>query len=192
MLRLDSIRPADSLPAIWLIGTGEAPRNRPERSALRARISRAVIAAQTGRDAASIVIGHEPAGRPVLPGVDLHLSHAARAGFVAVALARSPIGVDVEEVGHGPLPLAALHRAEQLWLAQIAEDRRAEAFARLWAAKEAYGKWAGTGLGEPDRFALLATGETGFSVTGVPPARIESWLCERAGVRLALALAAAI
>jgi phosphopantetheinyl transferase len=94
-------------------------------------------------------------------------------------------------VGAGPIPLQALHRAEQLWLNQTAEAERPRAFACLWAAKEAYGKWAGTGLVEPDRLAILPNAAGGWSPAGAADAHIETRLVVRDGVELALAVATA-
>lgn len=157
---------ADSLPAVWVMATDARPRNRAERSALRHASSRRLIALQMGLDEGDVRIGNEPTGRPT-PGIPgLCLSHATRGGMVAVALAESAIGVDVEQVGLGPIPLAALHHAEQLWLNQLAPARREEAFAQMWAAKEAYGKWRGVGLPEPDSFAALPDASGTWRITG--------------------------
>jgi 4'-phosphopantetheinyl transferase len=156
---------ADSLPAVWIIATAARPRNRTERSALRHATSRRLIALQMGLDESDIRIGNEPTGRPS-PGVPgLWLSHATRGGVVAVALAERAIGVDVEQVGLGPIPLAALHPAEQLWLNQVVAARRDEAFAQMWAVKEAYGKWRGVGLPEPDSFAALPDASGDWRIT---------------------------
>jgi 4'-phosphopantetheinyl transferase len=146
--------------------TDARPRNRAERSALRNASSRRLIALQMGLDEGDVRIGNEPTGRPT-PGIPgLWLSHATRGGMVAVALAEGAIGVDVEQVGLGPIPLAALHHAEQLWLNQIAPARRDEAFAQMWAVKEAYGKWRGVGLPEPDSFAALPDAGGTWRITG--------------------------
>lgn len=174
---IDGIARAESLPAVWIVPTEATPRSRPERSALRGGVSRRIAALQLGLRAEQIVIAHDSAGRPLLPDPScggLCLSHATRGGIVAVALAESAIGVDIEAIGAGPVPLQALHRAEQLWLAQIAEAGREARFAELWAAKEAYGKWAGTGLPETDAFALLPDPVLGWKVAGAPQARIET------------------
>lgn len=175
MLWLEEFAPAAALPAVWIIATGENPRTRLERSDLRRGVSRRVAALQCRADIEAIEIAHEPAGRPLLRGEGcerLHLSHATRGGVVAVALADSPVGVDIEAVAAGPIPLQALHKAEQLWLAQVAPDDREASFAALWAAKEAYGKWSGKGLPETDAFALLPDIDGGWRVAGASPARI--------------------
>ena len=192
MLWLDSITAADSLPAIWLIASGEAPRNRPERTSLRHGISRQIIAAQTGIKADQVVLSHDSAGRLLPFGSGLrtiHISHATRNGFVAVALASGPVGVDVEAVDAGPIPVQALHLAERTWLVGLPESRRPEAFAQLWAAKEAHGKWAGTGLVEPDRFPILPDQTGGWIASGLIAAVITTRLVVRNGTALAVAVA---
>jgi 4'-phosphopantetheinyl transferase len=192
MLWLDSLVRAPALPCVWLIDTGQRPFTRPERTELRHATSRAVIALQAAAHALDIRIVNEPSGRPVIRAErldGLHLSHATRGGMVAVALAEGPVGVDVEEIGVEPIPLLALHRAEQIWLNQIAEPGRAAAFAQLWAVKEAYGKWAGVGLGEPDSFAALPTPEGAWRVTGAPAAQIATRMFEANGRRFAAAAA---
>lgn len=158
--------PAPSLPAIWLIETGARPRTLPERSTLRRRTAREVVAAQTGASAEDMTITHDQAGRPLLPGRGLHLSLATRAGIVAIGLSDRPVGVDVELVHADTQAEALLHPEERSMLASLRGIERGEAFARLWAAKEAFVKALGTGfVTAPDSFRVLlgAPGE-GFSV----------------------------
>jgi 4'-phosphopantetheinyl transferase len=175
MLWLEEFSPAAALPAAWVIATGEDARTRPERAALRRGVSRRIAALQADASPEMVAIAHDPSGRPRLEGAGcagLSLSHATRGGVVAVALAEGPVGVDIEAVGAGPVPMQALHRAEQLWLAQVDPAERDASFAALWAAKEAYGKWSGKGLPETDAFALLPDMAGGWRVTGAAPARI--------------------
>jgi phosphopantetheinyl transferase len=166
---LDQIERAASLPAAWLIATDQMPRTRPARSALRHATSMAVLSEHLALPLAGIRLGHEPSGRPFLASpcvAGLHFSHATRDGMVLVVIAEGPVGADIERVGAGPIPYAALHRAEQIWLAQVPEPERALAFATLWAAKEAHGKWAGTGLPETDRIAVLPGRDKRWRVAG--------------------------
>jgi phosphopantetheinyl transferase len=191
---LDDFSKADSLPAVWLVATGEQPRARAERSALRGAVSRRIASIQLGLDEERVALSHDAAGRPGLSvaGVDApHLSHATRGGFVAVALADGAVGVDVEQVGSGPIPMQALHRAEQLWLAQLAEGERERAFAQLWAAKEAYGKWLGVGLAEPDSHAILPGRDGAWVSACGSDVAIAVRLAARGGLELAVAVAVA-
>lgn len=161
--------PAPTLPAAWLIATGAEPANLIERSALRRRVARAIIATQANLAEADVVIDHDARGRPLLAhpaGTGLHLSLATRAGVVAVALAHHPVGVDVERVDPLlALPLEALHPREREALLSLSEAARPLAFAQIWAGKEAYVKALGTGFARPpESFALTLLGEDGLVI----------------------------
>lgn len=160
---------APALPAIWLVRTNAAPRNLTERSALRRGTAREIVARQLGCPAEQVVIGHDPAGRPLLavPGTpQLHVSLATRAGVVAVGLARRPLGVDVESVDAGAAPpFDLLHPDERRLLEAMKPAGRPLAFARLWAAKEAYVKALGTGFARPpESFCVSLLSEARFSL----------------------------
>jgi phosphopantetheinyl transferase len=161
---------APALPATWLIATGANPANLAERSALRRETARTIIAAQLGLPIEVIAIGHDQRGRPLLArpaATGLHLSLATRAGFVALALAHRPVGVDVERVE--PLaapPLVALHPQERRALLALPEPAQPPAFAQLWAAKEAYVKALGTGFARaPESFSVTLAAQGVFSVS---------------------------
>ncbi|MER7516211.1 4'-phosphopantetheinyl transferase superfamily protein [Streptomyces sp. NPDC126499] len=98
-------------------------------------------------------------GRPALavPGGDLsvppplHFSLSHTRGMVLIATAPVPVGADVEL---RPAPetvadvLSVLHPRERADVeAEEEPGRRAAAFGRIWARKEAYLKGLGTGLG---------------------------------------------
>jgi 4'-phosphopantetheinyl transferase len=160
---------APALPAAWLIATDQRPASLPERSALRRALAREILARQLDLPAEAVTIGHEPAGRPVIAaphGTGLHLSLATRAGLVAVALARHPVGIDVERVDPATaLPLETLHPGERQMLLELAPPARPLAFARLWSAKEAYVKALGTGfVRAPESFQVRLLGQDGFEV----------------------------
>lgn len=163
---------APSYPAVWLIETQHRPRNLVERSRLRRETAQAVLAQQLGCPDGEVVISHDPAGQPRLAGPHasaLHISLATRAGVVAVALARRPVGVDVELVDpDGPLPREALHPDELRTLDATEAVTRPLAFARLWAAKEAYVKALGTGFARPpESFAVSLLAPDRFRIDGV-------------------------
>jgi len=161
----DAIAPA--LPAIWLVRTGANPRNLTERSALRRATARPIVARQLGCRENDVVIDHDPAGRPFLVTPErLHLSLATRAGIVAVGLARHPLGVDVERVDMEEAPpFDLLHPDERRLLEATASPARPLAFARLWAAKEAYVKALGTGFTRPpEGFCVSLLSEARFGV----------------------------
>jgi 4'-phosphopantetheinyl transferase len=90
-----------------------------------------------------------PHGRPVLAGparpVEFSLSHGG--DLVLVGIAETAVGVDVEAVPDGEVAAnlcARLHPDEQREI--TAAERLDDAFARVWARKEAYLKGIGTGL----------------------------------------------
>ncbi len=163
----DAIAPA--LPAIWLVRTEAEPRNLTERSALRRGTARRIMARQLGCREGDVVIDHDKAGRPflALPSARaLHLSFATRAGVVVTGLAQHPVGVDVEHVDPAAVPpLDLLHPEERRFLAAAAPAFRPLAFARLWAAKEAYVKALGTGFTRPpESFCVSLLSGDHFSV----------------------------
>ena len=188
----DQIERSASLPAAWLIATDQTPRTRPERSALRHATSAAVLSGHLALPLSGIRLDHEPSGRPRIAAprdAGLCLSHATRDGMVLVALAEGPVGADIERVGAGPIPYAALHRAEQIWLAQVPEPERDLAFATLWAAKEAHGKWAGTGLPATDRIAVLPGHDGRWRVAGEDSLSIRTRAIDLGDRRYAAAVA---
>ncbi|OYW67510.1 MAG: hypothetical protein B7Z40_06850 [Bosea sp. 12-68-7] len=160
---------AADLPAAWLVATPERPATLPERSALRRGMGARILARQLGLPREAIAIGHDGRGRPLVAhprGSGLHLSLATRGGVVAVALARRPVGVDVEAVdGSAPPPIGVLHPDELAWLLAQPPESRALAFARLWSAKEAYVKALGTGFARaPESFAVSLSPEGQLTV----------------------------
>lgn len=169
MIWLDSPElTAAALPAAWLVAASQRPGNLVERSRLRREMARRIIALQLALPADEVAIGHDANGRPLLAKPAdraLHLSLATRAGVVAVALAERPVGIDVERVDAAATPpFAALHPAEHAMLLGLPEAARTLAFARLWAAKEAYVKALGTGFARPPE---------SFAVRFLPPDRFE-------------------
>lgn len=94
-----------------------------------------------------------PAGkpRPAFGGLEFNLSHSADRALLAVA--SSPVGVDLEEVRPRPgaVDIAALAFSplEQQALAGLKGDRWIAAFFKCWTSKEAYLKALGLGLGLP-------------------------------------------
>lgn len=160
---------APALPAIWLVKTGERPRNLPERSALRQAVARRVLARQLGIPESVVALAHEPGGRPLIAapqGTGLGLSLATRAGLVAVGLARGPVGVDVEQIAPGREPaLDLLHPQERRTLQDLPHAARPVGFARLWSAKEAYVKALGSGFARaPESFQIVLDDVGRFAV----------------------------
>ncbi len=103
-------------------------------------------------------------GKPVpsldTPGLDFSISHAREA--VAVAIARAPIGVDLEPLRElddmesmGDLVLA---KEERALLARAPQAFRSRLFLRYWTLKEALLKAAGFGFSIPPNTILIDAG----------------------------------
>lgn len=121
-----------------------------------------LVSALLGCDPSAIELSHDPAGRPVLlrPRQALHLSRATRDGIAVLAAAPCPVGVDIERIEPDREPAwNVLSGTERTALTALPEEERAEAFAQIWSAKEAYLKALGVGLRrEPGTFSVLRQG----------------------------------
>ncbi|MFD1832879.1 4'-phosphopantetheinyl transferase family protein [Streptomyces desertarenae] len=131
-----------------------------------------------------------PSGRPVLLGGGAHFSLSHSRDVVFVACASTPVGVDVEAA---PVPEVMarskdfFHPDESAELAALPECRRAAAFARLWARKEACLKGTGAGLAHDGHRSYLGTGP---AAEAVPPPWSLTDLPAPEGFAAALALRA--
>ena len=191
---------ADVDPA-WhgLLDAGERSRYEVKGSdAERARflgaavLMREVAAELAGCDRADVGLHRacpdcaEPHGRPVPTGAAAgwHVSASHSGLHVLVGGAARPLGVDVEVVRAVPPSPRLLERVLAPGEAVPADP---EAFAHLWAAKEAYLKAIGTGLALPMTTVVIEGDDVGL-VDGAHPsgrlARLEAplgtvgWLCE--------------
>jgi len=137
----------------------EAPSRDPARGAFlrRRALSRRVVAARLGVAPESVEIGHAPSGAPrvLAPSSSLKISVSGRADFCAVAMAEAPIGVDIEPSRAIEPPWSLLHPNERNMLETLTGEARADAFPRLWTAKEAYLKALGLGFArDPTKIAI--------------------------------------
>ncbi|MEO6503148.1 MAG: 4'-phosphopantetheinyl transferase superfamily protein [Jatrophihabitantaceae bacterium] len=115
-----------------------------------------------------------PHGRPALAGHPVHFSLSHGGDLVLVAVAGTPVGVDVEAAPKEQVAAelsTRLHPDEQCEIAAAENPRLA--FARVWTRKEAYLKGIGTGLSRSlsaDYLggAGLAALPQGWSVLDVP------------------------
>ncbi|MFE7328135.1 4'-phosphopantetheinyl transferase family protein [Streptomyces sp. NPDC057565] len=91
---------------------------------------------------------HKPHGRPTLRQRNLHFSLSHTRTTVMIALARTPVGIDVEAVDRvDEALLSRLHLNEQEAIHRLPPAHRSRALLECWVRKEAYLKGHGTGLG---------------------------------------------
>lgn len=112
--------------------------------------ARVVLGERLGTDPASVSIGSEPGGRPIVGGIAFSLTHSAELAAVAIAAPDRQIGIDVERVRSrthldrlaqrvfDPEPYARWHA--------LPERDRTRAFAARWTEVEALLKARGTGI----------------------------------------------
>jgi 4'-phosphopantetheinyl transferase len=144
----------------WAASRLEADR---ERFLAGCALAKTVLARYTGGHPADVRFDRtcgqcgEPHGKPVQAGGDVEHSVAHSGELVAVAVARAPVGVDVEQLDGRPRPLGGdgdpealaglvLSAAERTALAGVPPDGRARAFLIAWTRKEAVTKATGDGL----------------------------------------------
>ena len=135
---------------------------------------RRVLAGHLGTDPSRLTFGRQrcptcggPSGKPVLdvpvwggdPGLSFSLAHSGEA--VAIAVARGPVGIDVEREATGCVCslASAMHEADAAIVEVLPEPERHLAVIRWWVRAEAVLKCAGTGI---------AHGMDAFPVLGAP------------------------
>ena len=94
-----------------------------------------------------VPITYTAAGKPVLPGEELHFNLTHTTGLALIAVGRRRVGIDVEGLRDVPGMDGLVERffstAERDMFRQLPADRRAAAFFRGWTCKEAVIKAAG-------------------------------------------------
>jgi len=133
------------------------------RAALRAR-----LAERLGCAAGILRFEYGPVGKPALAGggtLRFNVSHSDRYALLALG-DRVEVGVDIERIrpltDMNALADRVFSDGERAALAQVPEDRKADAFFAGWTRKEAYIKARGDGIG------MLAAIEVTLS-PGDPP-----------------------
>jgi len=144
-------------------------------------LAKTVIAACTGTRPAEVSFDRtcpecgRPHGKPALRAGTLEFSVAHSGDVVGVAVARSPVGVDVEQLAGrqhelsdpGSLARTVLAEPEQQRLAEVDPAGQARAFLVAWARKEAVTKARGDGLRTPFSEVVVAA--------SAGPARLTAW-----------------
>ena len=120
---------------------------------------RLLLARHLARPAPALAFAQGQHGKPfvVVDGapapIEFNVSHSAGRGLIAIA--RSPVGVDIEFLGREAdfclVAKGVLTAAEQAALQQRAGAAHALLFYRLWTQKEALIKAKGTGFACPPR-----------------------------------------
>lgn len=116
-------------------------------------------------------------GKPVVayPATKLEFSVTHSGGWVAVAVASVPVGLDVQETTDGTdvaaLSTAVLSPAELRWWRDLPTSDARRAFFGYWARKEALLKATGHGLAVPMNTVTVSPPEE--------PARLVDWAAER-------------
>jgi 4'-phosphopantetheinyl transferase len=142
---------------------------------------RRVLAGHLGTDPSRLIFGRQncpacggPSGKPILtglnearsrpgdgtwPGLSFSLAHSGE--VVAIAVARGPVGIDVEREPHGCVCslASAMHPGDAAIVEPLPEPERHHAVIRWWVRAEAVLKCAGTGI---------AHGMDAFPVLGAP------------------------
>ena len=155
---------------------------------------RRVLAGHLGTDPSRLTFGRQhcptcggPAGKPMLtglhdpdgggqpgdgawPGLSFSLAHSGEA--VAVAVARGPVGIDVEPEATGCVCslASAMHEADAAIVEVLPEPERHLAVIRWWVRAEAVLKCAGTGIAHGmDAFPVLGAPVRSRVPSGLPP-----------------------
>ena len=130
----------------------------------RRRLLRSLAAEMLGAEPGAVRIERRPEGGLFIAAPELlHASVAASGDWTALALARHPIGVDVEMLTEThSVPLDLLHPAEREALLERDEADRSIAFLRFWTAREAYCKAQGRGL--PAELSTIRAADDGDGV----------------------------
>ncbi len=122
-------------------------RKKAEAMAVGAALVRHMLLRELGIPLEDQRMAYGPWGKPYLPdrpGAHFNLSHSG--DWVACAVSRRAVGVDLQAVVPFSLPLARRVCSPEELAGITAAPDRAEAFARLWSRKEAHLKLLGRGI----------------------------------------------
>jgi 4'-phosphopantetheinyl transferase len=147
---------------------------------VRARVAlRRLVADVTRVDISTVQIETTPLGCPWLPRQpDIHVSVSHTTDLAVVAVANSPVGIDVERLDRErlPPPQAWMTASEQQTIDALDATERPRALIRLWTTKEAAAKALGLGLLAPLK-AVRVNGDRATYV-GADEERVAISLCD--------------
>ena len=113
----------------------------------------------------AVAIAYDHDGAPRVSGANLFVSVSSRGARAALAIASSPIGVDLEPFEEGvPVIEDVLCKGERAALARMRGGEQARAFLRIWCAKEAYLKALGRGFKRNPALVCVSANGAGFGV----------------------------
>ena len=117
-----------------------------------------------------------PHGKPYFPGTDIHFNKSHSGDFKVLAIAETPVGVDIEKVRKADLRVAKRFcENEYNYITQKDSEHR---FFEVWTKKEAYLKYKGTGLnGGLDSFDVFSLPE------GITTFRFKEYFISVCGIK---------
>lgn len=137
----------------------------------RRTLLRAFAARCAGVASDAIRISYDEHGAPRVSGAPIFVSASSRGAYAALAVASSPVGVDIEPFDDAaPVIDDVLGKQERQALTKLDGDQRTLRFLQMWAAKEAYLKAVGRGFKRDPalinidvRGCLFTVEDTGFA-----------------------------
>ncbi len=157
----------------------------------RRTLLRAFAARCAGVAPEAIRISYDEHGAPRVSGAPLFVSASSRGAYVALAVASSPVGVDLEPFDEAaPVIEDVLGKLEKLALSKLSDAQRTLRFLQLWTAKEAYLKAVGRGFKKDPALINIDARGVAFTVedTGFPAALAAGAFAPRADFIVACAV----
>lgn len=138
--------------------------------------ARWVVGAATETPPAQVIWGRHPCpgcgdahGRPRVEGAAVEFSLSHTPGWVLIAVADVPVGIDIEGPPGDPASLAKMMHPREATEIAAAGPSAGVHFARAWVRKEAYLKGLGIGLGRELHLDYLGADPA-------PSRRVGDWL----------------
>ena len=126
-----------------------------------------------------------PAGKPSIPQFpDFHYNLSHSGDWVVIAWGNDPVGIDIQEFSAKSTDALARRyfapKEQEYLFSQASESARMDAFFRIFAAKESYVKYLGTGITKDfSKFQTLNPDELGVFLQHIPMDAAHLCLCSR-------------